>query len=185
MSKSFASETYVEAGVAQHVVDQRGRGGLAVAAGDADLLGPVVAARELYLRDDGDAGLQRLAHQRGGVRDAGTLDDLVGAEDFFRGVMTLLVGDAVFLQQGLAFGRDAAVVGEECVETFDFCEDGCSDSALAASECYDAFHGDYILSVIIVAIASSMLTIQKRMTILASGMALTGLVIRAGTPSFW
>ena len=56
--------------------------------------------------------------------------------------MTLLVGDAVFLQQGLAFGRDAAVVGEECVETFDFCEDGCSDSALAASECYDAFHGD-------------------------------------------
>ena len=138
----IASETYVEAGVAQHVVDQRGRGGLAVAAGDADLLGSVVAARELYFRDDGDAGLQCLAHQRCGVRDAGTLDDLVGAEDFFRGVMTLLVGDAVFLQQGLAFGRDAAVVGEECVETFDFCEDGCSDSALAASECYDAFHGD-------------------------------------------
>ena len=103
---------------------------------------PLLPVMQIFLALSGDAGLQRLAHQRSGVRDAGTLDDLVGAEDFFRGVMTLLVGDAVFLQQGLAFGRDAAVVGEECVETFDFCEDGCSDSALAASECYDAFHGD-------------------------------------------
>lgn len=48
----------------------------------------------------------------------------------------------VFFQKGLTLRRDAAAVGEKYVETFDFCEDGCSDSALAASECYDPFHGD-------------------------------------------
>ena len=59
-----AAESYVEAGFGQQVVYQRGRRGLAVRSGDADLLCTVEARGEFYFAHDVGALVGELAHYR-------------------------------------------------------------------------------------------------------------------------
>ena len=94
------SETYVEPGFLQQVINERGRGGLSVRAGHADLPGAVVARRKLYLRDYMDSGPDDAAYDFRTAGDAGTLYDLVGIEYPVHAVPALLEG-YLPLAQGL------------------------------------------------------------------------------------
>ena len=129
-----AAEAHVQAGVLQQVVDQgRGRG-LAVGAGDADLLRGVEAARELDLGHDVRALLPELPHQGNGARDARGLDDLVGVEDQALRVVALLEGDFPLLEFIDILLLDLSLVRQEHVEPFDLCENGCAHSAFGAAQ---------------------------------------------------
>ena len=75
-----ASQTYVEPGIPEQIVDQGCGGRLSVASGDAYFLRRVIAPRELNLRNDADSLVRHFADHRNGVRDSRTLDDFVGVE---------------------------------------------------------------------------------------------------------
>ena len=100
-----AGQPYVKACVAEHIVDERGGRGLAVAAGDADLPGAVIPAGELYLRYYRYAGLDGLADYRGRVRYPGTLYYLIGIENPVAAVAAFLIGYAVLVESSLRFRR--------------------------------------------------------------------------------
>ena len=121
-------------------MDQRGGRGLAVGAGDADLLGAVVARRELDLRDDVRPLLAQGLDHRRGAGDARTLDDLVGIEDERRRMTALLEGDLPLLQGRQIFVLDLPVVGQEDVESLDFGEHCGAYAALCSSQYYYSCH---------------------------------------------
>ncbi len=133
-----AAQPHVQACVLQQVVDQGSGRGLAVAAGDADFLRGVVPARKFDLGNDMRTLLLQLAHHRGRAGDAGAFYNLVGVEDEFLGMLSLLEGNLPFAQFVRIFRIDGSLIGQEHVEAFHLCEHGGSHAAFRSSQNYDS-----------------------------------------------
>ena len=115
------------------MVDKRGCGGLTIRSRDTNHLRVGVASCKLNLADDVDAFLHNLLNHGGGIGDAGTLDDLVGIEDLFLRVLSLLPLDIVGVHQLLVFLVNLRHVTDKYVEAFFLGEDGGTCAALSGS----------------------------------------------------
>ena len=128
-----ASQPYIIASRLEYVVDERCSGGLAVAAGYTYHLGVGIAPGKLYLADDVDALLHDFLYHRGFRGYTGALDDLIGVQNQFLGVVALLPGYAVAVQQGLILILYVRHVGHKDVKSFLLGQHGGSCTALAGS----------------------------------------------------
>ena len=131
-----ASETDVEAGILQQVVNQRSCGGLAVASGDADLLGCIVPSCKLDFRYDSDAVFCDLPNHRSLRRNSRALYHFVSVENQFFGMSALLVWNIPFIEHSSIFLRYLTHIGEKYIITLDLCEDCGSYSAFTSAENY-------------------------------------------------
>ena len=118
----IASQTYVEACLLEQVVDQGSSRGLSVGSGNTDLLGRIVTACELDFGDYSDSFLFDLLHHRNGRRYARALDDLVGIQNQFLSMLTLLERDIPFLESLDILPVYLSLVGKKDIESFDFRE---------------------------------------------------------------
>ena len=135
-----AAQADVQARFLEEVVDQRGRGGLAVGAGDADFLRVVVARSEFDFGDDVRALAREFLDEWGRGGDAGAFDDLVGAENLRLAVAAFFEGDVPLAQHRRVVFPDVSVVGKEDVETFYFCEHRSAYAAFRSAQYYDFIH---------------------------------------------
>ena len=136
-----AAEGHVVTRIAQDLVDERRRGGLAVRARDADALRTAhVAARELDLGDHRNARLADLPHDRRRVGNPRRLDDLRGGKDPLLGMAAFLVGDLPLVEFGLEPFGYLTGIGEKDPETLLFGEDRGAVAADAAAQYDDVFH---------------------------------------------
>ena len=142
------SQSHVVARILEDVVDEACRGGLAVASRDADHLAVGVAARKLYLADDGRSLLDEALYHRDAVGDARALDDLVCREHLLLRVVALLPCDAVVVEQLLVLVLHLRCVGDKHVEALLLGQHGSTCAALAGSKNYDSFHLSFALDFI-------------------------------------
>ena len=121
--------------LAEDVIDERGRGRLAVAARDADGArgSGEVAARKLDFDQDGCAFLAQGTDGWCCVGDTWTLDGLIGLEQALHRVSTFLVGNLVKVQLGLEFVLDGTIVGHENIVTLLLCQNSGTDTALGGT----------------------------------------------------
>ena len=186
-----AGKGCVESCEAQDVACEHGSGGLAVAACQAHAArgGREVSSGELDFADYVYASAVYRAHDGCVVGYSGAFHHFVGVEYALHGVAALLPLDAFGVEDGGVARGHGAVVAQEHVHAFVLCEDGGACAAFAGSEHHDFFLFHHrILRVTNVITASMMPMIQKRVTILASGMAWRGHCMRAGyepSPGFW
>ncbi len=134
-----AGQASVDTRTAQDVIDERGGGRLAVAAGDADHLGIGVAARELDFAYNGNVFLAQGLDDRSGVGNTGALHHLVGGKDTLHGVLAVFVRDVLFFECGEIFGSYRSEIAEKHVHALVFCKNGSADAAFAAAEYHKTF----------------------------------------------
>ena len=128
-----SGQAHVQAGLLEDMIGQLGGRGLAVAAGDAHHLGVGIAACELNLAHDGDTLLDGLGDHGCRVGDAGALDNLVGIEDFLRGVSAFLPCDAILVKQVLIVLPDFAGITQPHVHAFNLSKHRSTGTALASA----------------------------------------------------
>ncbi|GFI14738.1 hypothetical protein IMSAGC008_02299 [Muribaculaceae bacterium] len=179
----------VDAGADKYVVYEHRGGGFAVAAGDAHHLGIGVPARELYLADNGYMLREHSRHNGNIDGYARAFHHLVGGKYARHGVGTFLELYPFGLKHRAVAGRYMPRIAQKHIEAFILGKYGGTGAALARTEhnktSFHIFHCHYrIFSVTKVSAASMMPIIQKRVTILDSGIALSGRCMRASIPAF-
>ena len=80
------------------MIDERRGGSLSITSRDAYHLRIGVASGKLNLADDMNALGDNLLYHRSLVGDTRTLDDFVGIEDFFLGMLSFLPLDVTFIE---------------------------------------------------------------------------------------
>ena len=129
----IACETCIVACLLEDMVDQtRGRR-LTIRTRDTDHLRIGIPAGKLNLTDDVDSLLFDLHDHRSRIRDARTLDDLVGIQDFFFRMLTLLPLNLVVVEHLLILIGNLRHIRHEHVESFFLREDGSTRTALSCS----------------------------------------------------
>ena len=129
-----ASQTYVKAGLLKKVVNKGGGSCLAVTSGDADFLGTIVPSCKFYLRYNVYSFFLKELYHGGGGRYAGAFYNLVGVEDKFLCVTTLLEGDVPLPKHFQVFVRYLAVVRQKHIKAFDFSKHGGSYAAFRSAQ---------------------------------------------------
>ena len=141
----IAGQPHVEAAPLQDVPGEHGGGGLAVAARDADHLGPGVTAGQLYFRNHRNLLLQDGLDHRRLLGDARALHYLVRIQDKRQRMLLLLPVNAIFVQQFTVFRLDGRRIAHKDIEAFDLGQHGGSCAALACPQ-YD--NSTHIISVL-------------------------------------
>ena len=136
----IASEAHIVARLLENVKNQARRGRLAIGTCDADHLGMRVASCELYLTDDGDSCIFYLANHRCGIRNAGTLDNLVGIQYLCFGVVPLFPGDSALIKHLLIVWLNLSHIRDEHIKTFFLGQHSCAHTALCGTEDDNSFH---------------------------------------------
>ena len=168
-----AAHGHIQSGFVQDVMREQGGGGLTVTSGDRDDPTVAIAVREFDLADDRDPLFARCYHERGTIRDAGALHDLVRLQHTGRGVTTLFESDIVRLQFFPVRRLDRTHVAHEHIQPALLRQTCSTDTAFLCTEhnkpvTLSLSKGHRSFSVTMDNTASMIPTIQKRLTILLS-----------------
>ena len=111
--------------------------GLAVRTGNADGLSVKISRGKFQFTDDGDLTFHKGLHHGGRLGNSRTFHTLVGIDNAFHGVLSLLPRQLVGIEHGLVGILDVPGIGHEDFIAFLLRQNGCPDSALAGAEDYD------------------------------------------------
>ena len=130
---NVAGQAHVGSCLAQYVVDERGGGGFAVAARDANHAGIGEACGKLDFAQYRRALLHELLHKGRGGRYAGALDHLVGIEQTGLGVLAFLPRNAVGIEHVAIVGLDGRHVAYKHFVALLFSQYGSTYAALGGT----------------------------------------------------
>ena len=128
-----SSQPDVVAGLLEDVVNEARGGRFAVGACDADHLGIGVAAGELNLADDGNAGVPHFLHHRRVFGNAWALDDFASRQNEVFAVLAFFKRHVVLAEHLFVVLLYLAHIADEDVEAFHFRQRRCSYTALGGS----------------------------------------------------
>ena len=137
---NVASQPHIHSCSLHHIVDEGGSGGLAVAAGNTDLLGGVISSCKLYLGDDMDAPLPEGHNQRSALRNSRALYNLVCIENLGLGMAALFVLNVVSLKSLFKGCANLAAVAQEDIKSLYFGQYSGTYAALSTSKYNNPLH---------------------------------------------
>ena len=192
----IAGKPHIQSGLGEDVVGEHSGGGFAVATGDAHHFGIGVAPGKLNFADDRNVFSRCFLQNGNRGRDARTLDNFVGLQHLFFGVLSFFPSNVVAIEQLFIFRCNAPHIAQPHIHTLHLGEHGGSGATFASTKHYYTFvvccHCLYIckymckrnyriFNVTKVITAKKIATKKNRITIFDSGMALRGFCQRAST----